>query len=1042
MLSRFRLTAPVLRGALISASLAAVALLGACNSGGGGSAQQIGVPGDEMDKPGEDGTFFVDPNEGGTASRIRIAEMFWGRLVDIHDVDATGKMNIFPIFRDFVINENTQTDGANYVLSTNAITQKTRLIIQRNKETDPEDFDTLLRLAVSNLPPIVAKNDDGTDPPPFSFVTRNTTIVIRFDDLLNDNLAEEINLPDTVRLLTDYPPNLPFTARLRFDPNHGGIGKGAFHSTRLLIDMTVSEAESASMSVSAPINSLGLPPSQAGVSDPNVSVRIPTVLDYGSGQFELLEGLNGATVANTANGPVDEDSPTLDVVRAMRSGNSTDLNNGFLLDLNAPEVLGGWPLDVGVVNHDGTGTEGFDFVIDLAFETICRAAPAVGDILSVNGYFLEVTQQAGEPDQDGVVGDVYVSVLTEEEIENKNVLLGAGLFLSTYDPGVAVDFGCWLTFAPQPGTYPSSDIDPTAQALVRFSEPMDPLSVLPFDTFMVVRGDANTDPEPTSIVVGNVRESSDLKEFTFTPILPFAHTGQQDIYHIDLVGGTRGVTDLAGNSIANVLPSIQFDIDENAPLEANGGVVLRFDSIDELEPKGSVDNPIFDVRGQFFYDLDAGLIKPRSVLYMAEPADRSNPVPSIMIPFPPGVQTPLSPLGSKCQTLWRYCDVGWSVRDETKYNVDVIGLNWSPINGQLVSDFYEEFEIRLSHSHRVPDEALDGNLLPYYPTSGLLGSPSQYTDNILPDPLDPQKVVHNRALGYVVNPVDVFLSPTGTYMMPFPLNRAGDPVTATYTWRNTAVLAQGGPAGTGIPLRVECDPPLSLEPGGTHGSVAPVNQVPTFGLPLLMEFRTYPSDSGIGMNAFDISLAINSSARPNFRAFSTGGLNDQGVLVIKNPDLELVPSGGFNPGSNPPGLPTAHNADNSFYVGQADLVIRVSRVHTIWIDVVLTAPDFLAPIIEPRFEDQPSGTNLIIEFRGADTMYGFTNNEPFDASYLDPYGESIAIVEYLNEDNTWKSDVDDIDGARYVQMRFSFINNIDSGLSPVLSAVGVAFENQ
>jgi hypothetical protein len=37
------------------------------------------------------------------------------------------------------------------------------------------------------------------------------------------------------------------------------------------------------------------------------------------------------------------------------------------------------------------------------------------------------------------------------------------------------------------------------------------------------------------------------------------------------------------------------------------------------------------------------------------------------------VQTPLSPLGSKLQALWRYCDLGFSVRDETKYDVDVVG---------------------------------------------------------------------------------------------------------------------------------------------------------------------------------------------------------------------------------------------------------------------------------------------------------------------------------------------------------------------------------
>ena len=63
----------------------AVAACGGDSSGGGGG--QSGVTGEEVAKPGG-GTFFVDPNESGSTSRLRIAEMFWARLVDVHDIDA------------------------------------------------------------------------------------------------------------------------------------------------------------------------------------------------------------------------------------------------------------------------------------------------------------------------------------------------------------------------------------------------------------------------------------------------------------------------------------------------------------------------------------------------------------------------------------------------------------------------------------------------------------------------------------------------------------------------------------------------------------------------------------------------------------------------------------------------------------------------------------------------------------------------------------------------------------------------------------------
>ena len=42
--------------------------------------------------------------------------------------------------------------------------------------------------------------------------------------------------------------------------------------------------------------------------------------------------------------------------------------------------------------------------------------------------------------------------------------------------------------------------------------------------------------------------------------------------------------------------------------------------------------------------------------------------------------------------------------------------------------------------------------------------------------------------------------------------------------------------------------------------VYPTGEVQTCGLPLLMEFRCYPSDTGLGLNPLAVALAINSSA--------------------------------------------------------------------------------------------------------------------------------------------------------------------------------------
>jgi hypothetical protein len=1048
------------RSVVFARGLAWLAALGlsACSSGGGGSS--AGTPGEMLTKP--DGSpYFVDQNQGGNATRVHLAEMYWARLVDVHDVDAQGRANQVPVFRDFAINENVQSDGSNYVLETNPITQKTRLIILRER-TAPDagfgDFDFLLRSAKEGLSPIIPKHDDGSTGDQYSFVARNAALVLRFDDLLDDDAVALQDLVETVRINAGYPPITPFPARRIFDPNHGAVVADEFHSTRILVDLTISESEAASMVVPQPVNAVGLPASLVTTTtNPNVSVRIPTQTDFGSGQFQLLRNLSGAPLHQQENGPVDRSSPTRDVVRAMRSGNGGDQNNGFLLDLNSPSIVGGWNVrvDQALPDPDPLAQPGFDFVVDVTFTTVCLAAPQRGDVISIGEVFFEVAADGPPPDVDGEVLELRVRNLGDQPIGGGTSILGNALFLSTFSPVVSVPAGCWISFEPQPVTLPATGVQTDSQVLVRFSEPMDPSSISPFDNFFVVRGDSNTVVIPTNLIVGEALPSSDLKEFTFAPLLELPHdTNTSEIYHVRV----SGTTDLAGNTLANTLPAINFTMDPTQPAVENGGTVLRMSSTDELEPIG-----LLDLRGQFFLDIDRGLIRPRAVALTSYPADRINPVPSIMIPFASGIQTPLTPLGSKLHAIWRYCDLGWQVLDETKFNLDVYGLAWAPVGGSVINDFFEGFEIRLAHSRRQPDEAIDGNLLPRYTGSGLVGNNTEFTQNILIDPLSPQKTVHPRTLGYQINAANLFLSTSGTIMMPFPLNRAGvAPV--TYTWRDTAVLARGAPSATGIPLDIESANPLFLE--DNHGYVAGTNDVPSFGLPLLIEYRCYPSDTGLGLNALDISLAINSSAIPSFRSFSSGGINDSGATVARDPDNELTPRGGFNPGSTPPGQRTNRPDDNAFYIGQLDVVTRLSRVHTVWLNSSLSDPDYRDPIVLPLPAAQPLGTQVVIEYRGAD---GFDIDPastaedeatfPFDSRHLDAYGNIFAVIagihyrlgaaelpgsiDYVNGTGTaWVADIDAVDGAQYVQMRITFSSNIESGLNPELSAIGIAYSAQ
>jgi hypothetical protein len=1005
--------------------------LAACHDGGGsapaegplahGNLRSAGLPGLELPKPGG-GTFFLDPHQGGTRASLHLTETWWGRRVDVHDADDQGTPSAQPRFRDFVVEQGILSNGVDYTLTSNPITNRERLVVHAKHGSTR--FAELLAAATDGLPAVVPKKDDGSSAPPFTTMPRNGCLVLRIDDLLDDDAAAELDLASTVHVFTGLPQHVPFAARLRFDPNHGGLAGGAFHSTRVLVDLTVSEAEALAHPVPLPVNPLGLPPASLTSAFASASLRIPTRLDPGSGQFVLLTSLAGVPLDSGVDPAIDNLGVTRDVVRALRAGNSADANNGFLLDVERPRVVG----SLAVVVESAVAAGGSDFKVDLSFTSTCMVVPGKEDVLAVGEDLLEVLEP-GSLVPPGSVKKLLVRALTP--VGTPGELLGNGLLHAPFSPQRASRLApaCWLRFLPGSATLPAG-VSPLAQIGVRFSEPMDPAPFDSLDALRVVRGPAaaTSTAGASTTVPGEVLSSSGGDEFALSPLLPLAHEqGTAEKYHVELVGPT----DLAGNPLRHALPFANFRLDPAAESQANGSILLSFESPDEVGPDG-----LPDLRGQFFYDLDRGVIRPRPVSVSSWTVDRTIPVPSIMIPFPSGVSTPLNPLGSKLQAVWRYCDAGWSVRDETKYNLDVSGLAWAPVGGLVVSDFYDGFEIRLAHSRFLPDESIDQNLLPRWPNSGLRGAPSPFTDNILVDPLSPQTVVHPRSLGYTVSSVDLFVTSSGTVMLPYPLNEVGAPFTS-YTWRDTAVLAKAGPNNQGVPMDIETGPPLFLEPQA--GTLAPAGSVPSIGLPLLIEYRCYPSNTGLGLNALDVSLAINSSALPAFRAYSSGGINSQGVPVVVNPDTSLVPTGGFDPTSVPPGQPTDLTAEDVFYIGQLETVTRISRVHTIWLDTGDADPQYLSPLVAPAPGEQPVGTGVLLEYRGAVGFSAFP--APFDATKIDAYGELAgSTADFLGGIATWTNDIGAMDGARYLQVRLTFVSNVATGESPELSALGISFQ--
>ena len=464
--------------------------------------------------------------------------------------------------------------------------------------------------------------------------------------------------------------------------------------------------------------------------------------------------------------------------------------------------------------------------------------------------------------------------------------------------------------------------------------------------------------------------------------------------------------------------------------------------------------------GQFLLNLSKGTLRPRPVTRFSAVADAPQPVVGVMFPFTGPVQTPLSNLGSKMMSLYRYHDLGLGLVDDSTLNIDVEGLSWAPSHGLQV-DTFSRFRIAFCHSKFLPDERLimpppfppPPPPAPQFPNSGLV---KDFDGNILDAINDPLTITHPKNRGYHVQPVDSFVASTGTLMMPYPLNRGlSKDQFIRYTWRDTGILAVGAPFGSGVDTAIY----------GFANGVTPVKRylagkVPTLGLPLLMEFRCYADDTALGLNGFKVNLALNASTRPAFRAFSTGGVLAGGGLAKIDPDNEPNARGGYTAGGVPTGL--GSEIDPSFYIGQVDFVVRVNRVHTIWLDTLQFTAQYQTPILDPPNSLQPAGTQVVVALRGATNV---TNGTPFtggaiprnDATKYDPYGDPLAAVvlppgPFVNwaqtfplgpnnlPDNTWKTNLASLNNLRFVQARITLISNPDTLLVPEISGLGIALK--
>ncbi|QDU85731.1 hypothetical protein Pla163_28640 [Planctomycetes bacterium Pla163] len=1086
--------------------------------------QDLSQLGTQNQKPGTTDEFYIiDAHGSGQKQGLRMVEMYWGRLVNVTDASGDVIYRDFVIDPGLVGDSNGEgtlaissslgSTTVDYEYSQNPVTgQETFNVKSTNDPLDGEDnFDLALQVAASGVNQISFSgvSDIGS----LSRIPRNGAIVVHFDDMLDE---ESIILNDTVKILTGSPPTEAFDARLLADPNHGGIdpASGEFVSTRLIIDTTISAFELGGDVGSLPLNSLGLPTADSQ-SAANVAILFPTTVASSTGQFRRLTNLNGKPLFNVGNGPVAS-SPSNDVVRAMRTGTVADPDNGFLFDATRPRLLASQgvvvtaavpPAGVGV----GDAEYGYVWDIDYAFLTpTCGVLPVAGEdvIQFSNTLYANVigtTNIVTDPPSPLPGGGVNsVSTLRVEIPRLASFLPEASSTFDPTDPQDVFDFlendvigtsvmqfpwrpasmtgqsSCFAAFSPGAGVAPASEVPNNAQITLRFSEPMDPASFGAFSSFQVTRVPASATPfNAYDYVIGSVSFAPDLREFRFQPLLPFSNQPQGSLgtvdagvdanltYHLGVTSSVDGgLRDLFGNPLGDVIENVEFDvIDDSVATVANGGYVFRFED-DMLDETG---NGRSDIDGQFNQDQLNGTLLPRPVSNFSRTIDVNQPIVALMnLPAVAGVQTPLSNLGSRLHALWRYADLGltMSAKDREFTNIDIEFTYLSPVGGQIVSAFYPEFFMGIAHGCCVPDEFQDQLTgFPEEPLSGYKNN-SSFAETYLTIPGATPQEVHPRESGFTVASSELFTAETGTPLLRMPMNRGiSEGERTTFTWRDAAITERGALAptgqtkGAGVPLKQEVAnlnlPQCwgSIYGGGTDRGV------PTTGLPILMEYRTYPTET-LALINFGISISSGSSRNPFHRAFSTGGYNTQDAAVVKNPDTQTSPTGGFN-GNPLAGAPlgsTTPGLDNTVYYGQVDFVVRLSRAHTVPIDANgISDPNYRAVTLEPSAANQPLGTSVELAYRGHDTPIPLTGDPGriLDASNLDAYGDEVPPGDgfttgancgstnysiFTFDSPNWSSDLNDVDGSRYVQVRFTFVNNLSSRLAPVLDSFGVAYQ--
>lgn len=629
------------------------------------------------------------------------------------------------------------------------------------------------------------------------------------------------------------------------------------------------------------------------------------------------------------------------LVRDFRSGNQLDTNiglqNGFLRDKVPPYLIGKMPMRLEKVERISETEQWLTIYKAGVIHEMDR-----GDVLelyagaSTSSLPTTVSEIIEEPQDDqGVPMEQRVRVrvrnvdawapwdpskkpgfppglkergrwlLTNAPL----VMLSAEFFGGDPKKGTGDDPRNFLSFNPNPipdtasaQLGPGENVSPFANFLIRFSKPVNPATVRPYDSLILSTlaspADILDPKKGTPHLIAHHIFDEDGSSTTLRVAPPMGLYLDESMrqsgkkawpYYLHIIGGFTGIRDFAGNPVdfswTNRKPSelsalsFEFFLDINKdgghdrfPDNRVVSLVRRFASADEDESaKGELDSfgPIAVVGGQVI-----GRPLSRSSSFV----DDRNQLPSpVNFPFSfcqPGqlqlttgsnpvgapILNPLNPWGGRLENVWREIDLNLSRTNPADFNLDVEQMWWAPwqrgsgVPRTIIYDIFDRVSLYLGHSEYRPESCVAAGNWPQYTRSGLqIYFDSNFARNLkitatnkinpnasdYEDRPDPHIAFESQQL--VIQEKDVAKDPTGTVRyLPLP-TFAKDK--GYFVFRDEALTVTGG--GQGQPSILSPFGPSSQRrwDGRSSSLQQGDGRIGSIGLPILADFWSYVDDA-------------------------------------------------------------------------------------------------------------------------------------------------------------------------------------------------------